>query len=100
MPNSLSRFRSIFDRQQAVRQAYQDVFNTPAGELVLHDILAAGGILSTSLVPHDPYATHANEGKRALALHIVSRLRWTEAEAMQLALARTSQQLAEQQEDL
>ena len=75
-------------RQLRLRAAYRDVFATPAGELVLHDLLRRAGILSTSVVLGSPEATHVNEGRRQLALEILQQLRWSEGDLAKLAAQR------------
>jgi hypothetical protein len=69
--------------------AYAQTFvHSPAGEIVLLDLLREGGILSVSYQAEDPHQTSFNEGRRSMALTILERLRWTEGDLMQLALAR------------
>ena len=91
----LDRFKKVMERQRAIRSAYHLVFNSPEGKLVLHDLLAAGGVLETSMTPNDPQGTAWREGRRSLALEIIHKLRWTEGEMMALALARTQDHLAQ-----
>ncbi len=95
----LSRFKTVADRMSATRRAYQTVFSTPEGELVLYDLMTRCGVLETSQVNGDPHMVAFREGRRSVALDLINAMRWTEAEVIQLALARTSQQLAAQQED-
>lgn len=79
---------AILKRRIALARAYRNVFASPGppgdAQLVLHDILREGGILSTSV---EPGLTKFNEGKRALALYILARLRWKEGDAVRLAEA-------------
>ena len=77
----------------ALHHAYQGVFGTPEGRMVLHDLLREGGMLKTSHVLNDPADTAFREGKRAMALHLVGRLRWSESELLALAQQRTTDQL-------
>lgn len=84
-------------KRQALAAAYQEIFATPAGKLVLNDLLREGGVLEVSYVPGDDAGTHFNDGKRALALHVLHRLRWAPGELATLAQERTEEQLAEMQ---
>jgi hypothetical protein len=72
-------------------RAYEQVFASPDGKRVLYDILRAGGLLTISHVPGDPYSTEWNDGRRSLALHIVDQLRWNEAELVKLAQMQTDE---------
>ena len=92
------RFRGVQDRERAIRQAYHAVFASDDGKLVLHDLLQRGGLLETSAVSGDAFMTHFKEGRRSVALEIIHKLRWTEAEMLQLALQRTGDQLAAAQQ--
>ena len=71
-------------RRYALATAYSRAFGSPEGQLVLRDLLREGGMLSVSHVEGDAHSTAFNDGKRALALHIVQRLRWSEGELLQL----------------
>jgi hypothetical protein len=74
--------------QLALIGAYRELFeNHPAGRMVLTDLLREGGVLSISFQPGDPHATAFNDGKRAMALHVMERLRWSEGQLLQLARA-------------
>jgi hypothetical protein len=95
----LDRFKSSLDRLRRTRRAYQQVFGTPEGQIVLHDLLARCGVLETSVVHGDPYVTHFREGRRSVGLDLLHKLRWTEGDLHQLALAQTSEQLAQTQEN-
>lgn len=52
-----------------LRQAYQEVFGSPQGELVLSDLHNFCGADMDSF-DIDPYITSNNEGKRRVWLHI------------------------------
>ncbi len=74
----------IIKRRIALAHAYRNVLGAEGdSKLVLHDLLREGGILATSV---EPGLTEFNEGKRALALYILARLRWKEADAIKLAM--------------
>lgn len=96
---SLSRFKSLFDRNKAIRSAYATVFGSPEGKLVLHDLLRRTGILEASMVAGDPHMTHFRDGRRSVGLDVVHMLRWTEGEMMQLALQQTEAQTAQAAEE-
>lgn len=85
--------------QVKLAHAYQQVFDTPAGDMVQKDILRFCGVLEVDHVPGDPYTTAFNSGKRAAALHIIDRMRWSEAELVALARATTAQTIAATEEE-
>lgn len=84
--NASARLRAV-QSMLRVRRAYR-IFDTPEGRMVLGDLFNAAGMLSPATVEGDPYLTHFNDGKRALALHILERLRWSEMELLRLAQER------------
>jgi hypothetical protein len=53
---------------------YKQVFDTPDGKKVLADLVARFED-RTSIVPGDPYATHAKEGAREVILFIKHRMK-------------------------
>ena len=69
------------------------MFNTPEGQEVLRDLLKAGGVLKVSHSLDGAETTAFNDGKRALALHVLNRLRWTEGELIALSQQRTERQI-------
>ena len=95
---SLNGFKAVLARLNGTRRAYHTVFDGAEGQIVLTDILRTAGMLQTSVVAGDAQMTAFNEGKRAIGLHIINHLRWSETEVMQLALQRTAQQLHEAEE--
>jgi hypothetical protein len=80
-------------RRLEMANAYQAVFDGPQGQRVLRDILHAGGVLNVAYTEGDSGGTHFNDGKRALALHILDRLRWSEGELLQLGQEVTFEEL-------
>jgi hypothetical protein len=80
-----ARTTAMLKARLADARAYEQVFASPDGQRVLYDILRAGGILTISHVPGDPYSTEWNDGRRSLAMHIIDQLRWNEAELVKLA---------------
>lgn len=51
-------------------KAYQAIFDTEEGELVLKDLFQACNMGETVFSPDNPYITSFNEGKRAIFLYI------------------------------
>ena len=72
--------------------AYQRAFASPEGQIVLRDLIRESGILE---VAHDPMDSRFYDGKRAIGLHVLHRLRWSAAELEQLGQEMTYEQLAE-----
>lgn len=90
--NSVKR---MVQRRTAMARAYQDLLGSHEGEPVLFDILRECGLLVTSHVEGDVNTTAYNEGKRAIGLFILNRLRWSEMEMLALARAQTNEALNE-----
>ncbi len=86
-------------REKVIAGAYQRLFETPEGQIVLRDLLRAGGILSVSHVAGAPDDSAFNDGRRSLALHVLDRLRWSEGEMVKLALERTAERLSQGDEE-
>ncbi len=85
----------MFRRRVSLAHAYHEVFEgTPAGRMVLGDLLRAAGMLETSAVPGDSHMTHFREGRRSVGLHVLDRLRWREGELLKLAEEKTNDRLA------
>lgn len=80
------------EKQLGLADAYHQVFETPEGQIVLRDLINEAGILA---VADDPSDSRFYDGKRALALHILSRLRWSATELQQLGEALTYDELTE-----
>ena len=96
-PN-LERARSLGAaqrRQKATARAYNELFGSPAGEIVLADILREAGILAVGYVRGDPDTAVWHDGRRSLALFILDRLRWRETELVKLARATTAETLSD-----
>jgi hypothetical protein len=68
----IARLRGQF-RRVTVARAYQSVFGSDPGEMVLHDIMRRAGVLRTSFDLR-PGMTEWNEGRRSLALEILREL--------------------------
>ena len=87
-----SEWQQAIDARKSA--AYSAVFATPEGEIVLQDLLREGGLLASSVVEGDAYATHRKEGRRELALHIVHRLSWSESQVAAFAQAQAGEAVA------
>ena len=83
------------DEQRALAQAYDRVFNSPEGHLVLTDILRFGGVMERGFVPGDPGHTAWNDGVRCLALHILRKLEWSPSDLAAWGRERASAALAQ-----
>jgi hypothetical protein len=81
-------------RRARIGALYREVFSGPGGEQVLNDLLREAGVLSVSAVAGDPGMTHFNDGKRAIGLHIIERMRWTEPMMLELAKRQANASLA------
>lgn len=92
--------RRALARLGRVPRAYQDVFRSPAGEIVLQDLAREAGVLAVATVRGDPTMSAFNDGKRAVWLHIARQLRWTEAQLMTLAEQAADQSVADAREAL
>ena len=78
-------------RQGRLTRAYRDLEKTPAGRLLLADLLGACGVLEVTHTPGDPHETAFREGRRSIGLHVLERLRWSEGELVELARRRTTE---------
>lgn len=82
-------------RRLAVTGAYHTVYSTPEGAMMIHDLLREAGVLSVGHVAGDPASSQFNEGKRALGLHILQRLRFSEGALVKLAQLQGNQEIEE-----
>lgn len=76
----MDRLRKAFPhhtKRLALAQSYQTVFGSDEGQIVLRDLIAHAGLLTAQ---HDPGDPRFADGKQALALHILERLRWSVSE--------------------
>lgn len=69
----LLKFR--FKRKAKLHAAFQTVFSTPEGELVLEHICKAGKVFEATHKAGDPDQSRINEGRRELALEILRFVR-------------------------
>ena len=54
-----------------VRQAYREIFETPNGQILWHDMLRRFGHMSASTIDRsDSHLTYFNEGTRFVVMHI------------------------------
>lgn len=68
--NPLEAKRKAEDKIKKLKDDYEKVFGTEAGQRVLEDIKVSGYYTRSSFSQTSPYVTSHNEGKRELALHI------------------------------
>jgi hypothetical protein len=54
---------------------FQRVFDSPEGKNVLAYLMKTADFMRTTYVPNDPYGTAFNEGRRAIVIDIVNRLK-------------------------
>lgn len=87
------RFLAAHKRRETIGDAYRRLFDTPDGKLVLADLLKEGRLFDVSVEAGDPLTTGLNDGRRALALVILERLRWSEMEILALSRERTAGQI-------
>jgi len=62
-------------RYRATISDYQEVFGSPTGKKVLHDLMKKHGVLERSYSDHCQFATAFNEGGRNAVLMIMKKLR-------------------------
>ena len=58
-------------RKLELHEAFQTVFTSPQGQLVLEHIIKEGFVLKSTFVVGDSHSTALNEGSRRLALSIL-----------------------------
>ena len=63
----------IFDKEKRRRALYKEVFNSEAGQEVLHDIMRHNYVFNTTQ-SSDPLEMSFNEGRRAVVLAIMHNL--------------------------
>jgi hypothetical protein len=80
-------------RRLAIASDYHTVYGTPEGERMIHDILREAGLLSVGHVAGDPGSSTFADGKRAVGLAVIQRLRWSEGELVKLARQQTAAEL-------
>lgn len=63
-----------------VRRAYAELFETPQGVVVWHDLLRRFGYMGKTTMDANPHITAFNEGTRFVVLHIHGMLHGVEEE--------------------
>lgn len=86
---------TFINRKQA---KYKEVFNGSMGEFVLASIFDFAGFYKQSFVANDPHTTSFNEGKRAVALHILQLLALKEEDIRELVRSYRSEMFSAQTE--
>lgn len=66
------------------QQKYKELFKGPTGEFILSSLFDFAGFYKQSFVANDPYQSAFNEGKRAVALHIIQHLEMREEDLRNL----------------
>ena len=72
----------IFDKEKRRRALYKEVFNSEAGQEVLHDIMRDNYVFNTTQ-SSDPLEMSFNEGRRAVVLAIMHNLQKSPQELME-----------------
>lgn len=93
-----AKFLSHTRRARGIADAYRRLYRTPDGKAVIDDILRDAGIFDVSTVRGDPYMTHFNDGRRAVGLGVIEKMRWSEPELIALAEERTRQDIEDARE--
>lgn len=76
-----SRLSPSGRRRLALTQAYQSVFSSPEGKMVLYDLIDEHGVLGNVMSP-DARETAYRDGQRMVVLRIIDTLRmdWSQLE--------------------
>lgn len=69
------KFYQLITNPSSRRAAFQRVFNTPDGEVVLRLLAEQGCVSSPTHVKGDPEQSLINEGKRQMVLAIIKEVR-------------------------
>jgi hypothetical protein len=83
LKSTYMKVRDMVRNRAMIHQAYQSVFNTPDGQVVLKHILRIGKVTTPTFVAGDPHMTSFNEGQRRLALSILRFVRKNHDELLQ-----------------
>jgi hypothetical protein len=67
-----------------IKRAYQDLFQTENGKIVLKDLMRECHFLQPTFIPGDPLSGSFNEGKRRILLRIINFLTKDEEELIKL----------------
>lgn len=67
------RTKEVAKKQISLLQAYQDVFSSREGHIILQDLMKNHHVKGSSFNP-DPYVTAFNEGERNVVLRILTKL--------------------------
>lgn len=68
----VDRMKNALESTKVLR-AYDRVFSSPEGKMVLEDICKMGGLGRSSFCPLNPQKTFVNEGARNLTLAILRK---------------------------
>lgn len=85
--------RAAMRKKARLAGAYQRLWDDPDGKLVFNDLLGRAGLLTTHEAPCDPDTRSFEAGQRSMGVHIVQRLRWSEAELVAMARRQTEESI-------
>lgn len=81
----MARIEEALKKKQIRKSGdYHHVFSSVEGKRVLHDMMKAHYVLSTTHVPNDMVATAHNEGERNAVIRILAILKVTPAKMQRL----------------
>lgn len=75
--------------RRRIDSAARELFATPQGRVVFHDLLRRSGLLSVSHVPGEPDSTAFNAGRQSIGQEYLELMRWSEMEMAALSRERT-----------
>lgn len=90
----LKRFAPHLQRRYELADAYQRVFGTTEGRMVLSDILKSANLLDATCEGESAQIIWGS-GRRSLGAHIIARLRWSSFELANLAQETTHEEMLE-----
>jgi hypothetical protein len=69
----ITRIKELVEDKILVQGAYQRLFGTDDGKIVLNHLIKHGFVLQSTFVEGDPHKTSLNEGSRRLVLSIMRK---------------------------
>lgn len=81
--------REAMRKKARLAQAYQSVWDSPDGKLVFNDLFGKAGLLTTREAPSDADTRSYEAGQRSFGVHMIERLRWSEAQLLAMARRQT-----------
>lgn len=89
---------AAFRHRSGLASAYDDLYRTPQGKMVIDDLLKRTGLLEVSHVIGDPASTSYRDGRRSIGLEIIDAMRWTEGKLVELSKEQSSERVARAEE--